>query len=107
GLWAPVAGGAVLRPTSDAGAHAAGRSGGKGGSSPRDAGRVLAFRRGIASVSRGAAATGGARDDQAEILQAARPFPHGEDGRELRGGAGGAACGGPAGDHPPDVRRGG
>ena len=35
--------GAVLRPTLDSGAHAAGRSGGKGGSSPRDAGRMLPF----------------------------------------------------------------
>src|SRR5688572_23782284 len=65
-------------------------SGGKGGSSPRDAGLECPFRRGVASVSCGAAATRGALDDQAEIIQAPRPGADGEDGRALRGGARGA-----------------
>ena len=53
-----VALGAVLRPTPGSGAHAAGRSGGKGASSSRDAGRVLTLSGGdAASVSCGIAAT--------------------------------------------------
>ena len=43
------------------------------------------------SVSRGAAATRGAPDDHAEIVQAPRPLADGEDRRELHGGARAAA----------------
>jgi hypothetical protein len=39
--------GAVLRRTSDSGAHAAGSGGGKGGSSSRDAGRMHALSGGV------------------------------------------------------------
>ena len=57
GSVAIVRQGVVSRQTSDSGAHAAGSSGGKGGSSPRDAGRCCPFRRGVVSVSREAAAS--------------------------------------------------
>ena len=39
------------------------------------------------SVSRGAAATKGAPDDRAQVVQAPRPLADGEDRRELHGGA--------------------
>ena len=54
------------------------------------------------SVSCGAAATRGAPDDQAEVVQGSRSCPHGEDGRELHRGARGAARarGGDGGQRP-------
>lgn len=52
-------GGAVPRPTSDTGAHAAGSSGGKGGLKPSGRRSACPFRRGAGSVSPGAAALEG------------------------------------------------
>ena len=103
--------GAVLRRTSDPGAHAAGRAGAKGASSPRDAGRVLPFPAGRRErESRCRRPERSTTMTSAEVLQAPRPRAHGEDRRELHGGARGAAGRARAQGHRRsgalDVRRG-
>src|SRR5918999_4493128 len=74
-------------------------SGGKGGSSPREPVGCCPFpawHRERESWRR-RLWTRSSRDDQAEILQAPRSRPDGEDGRELHRRAGRAAGGGEAG----------
>ena len=88
-MRAPLTGGtvdvgAVLRPTPGSGAHAAGRSGGKG--SLEFSGRrssACPVRRGCRERELRDRRHEGARHDRTTIVQATGPRPHGEDGREL------------------------